>query len=338
MQRNSYILRRLAFVPFAALIVVTLSFLLVNAIPSDPAQLQAGPAANDETIARINHQLGLDESLWTRYWDWISDLVTTGSLGESYFSKRSVWSDIGLYIGSSLELVFLAMTVAVVLGVGMGALGAYFQGRAVDRVTGAFVTVIQVVPDFLLGLVGVYVLFFQLGWLPSPTGQLGLLDAKPDRVTGAVLFDVIITGQWSLLGSAISHAILPVLTLGISFSAMFAKITRNVLERSLGSFQVEYARACGLSRWKVFVYAFSAARTQILTYAGLLFAALLGGSAIVEQLFSWNGLGQFAVKRILQLDLPEMQGIILVLAAITLIVILVIDLLVALLDPRVSYE
>lgn len=338
MSTRRYITKRLAFVPFAAFIVVTLSFFLVNAIPSDPAQLQAGPAANAETIAKINRSLGLDQSLLERYWDWLKDLVLHGTLGSSYFSKRSVWSDIWLYLPSSLELVVLSMIVAVVLGVGLGALGAYFQDRAVDRVTGALVTVLQVVPDFLLGLVGIYFLFFKLGWLPSPTGQLGILDAAPHHRTGAAIVDVILAGQWSLLGSAISHAIMPVLTLGIAFSAMFAKITRNVLGRSLKSFQVEFAKSCGLSRWKVFVYAFSAARTQILTYSGLLFAALIGGSAIIEQLFSWNGLGQFAVKRILQLDLPEMQGIILVLAAITLLVILVIDLMVASLDPRVSYE
>lgn len=338
MNRYRYVGRRLAFIPVGAFLVFTLSFFLVNVIPSDPVQELVGPTASAEAVAQVTHELGLDRSIWSRYLSSLHALFTDFSLGQSYFTKRDVWSDIGKYLPATLELVVLSLAVATLLGVGLGALGAYLRGRRADRLTQSLVTLLQVIPDFLLGLILIFVLFYKLGWVPPATGQLGLIDQAPPHTTGAYLIDALIAGEWDTAGAAAQHAILPVLTLGISSSALFAKITRTALSGALRSHQVEFARACGLSPWRVFGYAFSAARTQIVTYAGLLFAGLIGGDVIVEQLFSWNGIGQFAAERINQLDLPEIQGIILVLAMITLGVLLIIDIAVALLDPRVSYE
>ena len=142
----------------------------------------------------------------------------------------------------------------------------------------------------------------------------------------------------ALVWSAVRHALLPVLTLGISTAAFFAKATRTTVSRALMSHQVEFARANGLPSRQVFGYAFLVARTQLMTYGGVLFAVLVGGAVIIEEVFSWGGIGQRNIDAILQLDLPVIQGITLALSTLTLLMFILIDIVVALLDPRISYE
>jgi ABC-type dipeptide/oligopeptide/nickel transport system permease component len=331
-----FALKRLAFVPAAVLIVVTLSFFIVNFVPSDPAREKSGGLSSEADVQLIRHQLGLDKDVWHRFWDFLTNLFTHGSLGRSYYSDRPVWADIGLYLPSTIELIVLSLFVATVLGVGVGAIGAHFKERAPDVVVRVFITVTQAIPDFFLGLLLIFLIFYKAGWAPAPTGQNGLLEFPENPLTHAVLFDALIQGQWSLAGSAFTHAILPALTLGIFYSAYFAKTTRSVLGRAFDSYQVEFARSLGLPERRVLGYAFRQARTPIITYGSILFAALIGGAAIVETVFAWGGLGQFAIDRILHLDIPEVQGFIMIAGLFTLLVFLVLDILVIFLDPRVS--
>lgn len=328
--------KRLAFVPFAVLIVITLSYFIVNLVPSDPAREKAGGLASDEDVELIRQQLGLDQDVWHRYATFMSDIFTTGSLGRSYYSERPVWQDVWQYLPSTIELIVLSLIVATVLGVGAGTIGAHFKTRFPDVIVRLFITVTQAIPDFFLGLLLIFFIFYKAGWLPAPTGQNGLLDFPENPITHAVLFDAVIQGQWGLAGTAVKHAILPTLTLGIFYSAYFAKTARSVVGRAFDSYQVEFARSLGLPERRVLGYAFRQARTPIITYGSILFAALIGGAAIVETVFAWGGLGQFAIDRILHLDIPEIQGFIMVAGLFTLLVFLVLDLLVIFLDPRVS--
>lgn len=328
--------KRLAFVPFAVLIVITLSFFIVNLVPSDPAREKAGGLATDEDVELIRQQLGLDQSVFQRYLDFMGDLFTQGTLGRSYYSERPVWSDIWQYLPSTIQLILMSLLVATVIGVGIGTIGAHFKERLPDVFVRAFITVTQAIPDFFLGLILIFVIFYKLGWLPAPTGQNDLLEFPSNPITNAVLFDAIINGEWSLAWSAFKHAILPCLTLGLFYSAYFAKTARSVVGRAFDSYQVEFARSLGLSDLKVLGYAFRQARTPIITYGSILFAALIGGAAIVETVFAWGGLGQFAIDRILKLDIPEIQGFIMISGLITLVIFLILDLLVIFLDPRVS--
>lgn len=320
----------------AIFIVVTLSFVIVNVIPSDPAHVKAGDLASPSVVAEIRHQLGLDRPFFTRYWDYLRG-VLHGDLGRSYYSGRPVWSDIWLYLPSTIELIVFALIVAVLIGIAVGTVSALFWSRMPDRLARSFVTVTQAVPDFFLGLIFIFVFFSRLHWAPPPTGQLDIIDPTPPGVTHALMIDSLIHGDWAIFRSALSHAVLPVLALGIVYSAYFAKATRSALKRALDSHQVEFARACGLREREVLAYAFRAVRTPIMTYGGILFSGLVGGAAIVETVFSWNGIGQFEIDRILHFDIPEIQGFIMVAGLITLLVYLALDILVVLTDPRVSY-
>jgi peptide/nickel transport system permease protein len=330
--------KRLLFVPIGILVVVSLSFWLVNLVPSDPASMKAGELVSPQDLRLIRHQLGLDHSVWHRYVLYMKALIFHFNLGRSYYTDRPVLNDMVLHFPSTLELVVLSLMLAAILGVGIGTVGALFRGRGPDRAARIYMASTQSIPDFFLGLILIFVLFYRLGWASAPTGQLGLLDVPPPSVTHVLLVDAVIARDWPVFRSALAHAVLPVLTLGLSYSAFFAKTTRAVLATALDSHQVEFARACGLHERTIIGYALRAARTPIITFGGLLFAGLAGGAAIVETVFAWNGLGQFTVDSVLHLDLPEIQGVILVFGLTTFMIFIVVDIVVVALDPRVSYE
>jgi peptide/nickel transport system permease protein len=330
------VVSRLIFLIVALFGVVTLSFLLVSVTPGDPAELIAGPVASQTQVDAIRADLGLDRPLWDRYTDYMGGLVH-GDLGDSYYTKQSITSEIGARLPATLELIALSVLLAAFLGVAVGSLGAYFRGRWPDRV-GRFVTsVLQSVPDFFLGLILIYVVFFLWGAAPAPTGQIGIMDARPEKVTGFVPIDALIAGNTATFTSAMQHLMLPVLTLGLVYSAYFAKTARSTVGKALNSQQAQFARALGLPERTVLRYAFVEARSTIVTYAGVIFAALLGGEAIVERIFAWDGVGTWALQGILRLDVPVVQGMVLVAGAITLITYTLLDIVVGLLDPRISH-
>ena len=334
--RTRLVLGRLGFLVAAMLGVVTLSFLLVSVTPGDPARLIAGPLASGEQVAAVSAELGLDKPIGERYIDYMSGLFR-GDLGESYFSKQSVTSEIIDKLPATLVLVFLSVAFAAVVGVLVGAMGAYFRGRWPDRFARFFTGVFQAIPDFFLGLILIYVMFFLLGVAPAPSGQLGFAETAPPQVTGAVPVDALIAGDMGLFVSSLQHLMLPVLTLGLVYAAYFAKTARTTVGRALNSQQVQFARAMGLPERTVLRYAYIESRTTIVTYGGVIFAALLGGEAIVEKVFAWNGIGTWALDGILRLDIPVVQGMVLTAGSLTLIIYTLLDIVVGLLDPRISH-
>jgi len=333
--RARLVFSRLVFLVAALFGVMTLSFLLVSVTPGDPAETIAGPLAGDEQVEAVRAELGLDKPLGERYLDYMSG-VLHGDLGTSYYSKQSVSSEIADKLPPTLLLVSLSILLAAFIGIAVGTIGAYFRGRWPDRVTRFATGVFQAVPDFLLGLLLIYFMFFVLGVAPSPTGQLGLTEVPPPKVTGMIPIDALIAGDMSAFSSAMSHLMLPVLTLGLVYAAYFAKTARSTVGKALNSQQAQFARALGLQERTVVRYAFVESRTTIVTYAGVIFATLFGGEAIVERIFAWDGLGQWALNGILRLDVPVVQGMVLVAGSITLITYTLLDIIVGLLDPRIS--
>ena len=328
-------LRRLLFLPVGIFLVVTGAFVLISLIPSNPAVAIAGNLATPRALHAIDVRLGLTSPLPVRYARYLDGIVH-GSLGRSYYTGHSVLSDIGAYLPSTVELVLLSLAVTVVLGVILGWLSARAEGTPSSVVLRAIVGLTQSVPDFLLGLTLILVLFSFLHVVPGPIGQTSPIGPAPRNITGAALFDSAITLNGPAFGAALRYAIMPVLALGIIGSAYFARATRSALIRAYRSREVEFARALGLPRRRIEWYALQQALPSLFTYAGLLCTAMIGGDAIVEQVFSWNGYGQFILGRITQIDLPEIEGFAVVTGTITLVVFLLVDVAIALVDPRTS--
>jgi ABC-type dipeptide/oligopeptide/nickel transport system permease component len=334
-ETTRFVARRVPLMLVSLWLLITVIFLLVALVPSDPARAVAGQYATRADIAGVARRLGLDHSLWTRYIDYWKGLFH-GSLGNSiYNSGESIMGDIGKYLPSTLELIILALLVGAILGMALGVISAYYHRRWPDRVASSTVSVFQALPDFLLGVLFIYVFAYLLKLLPGPEGQLSIIAVPPPKVTGMVLVDSLLAGQMSTFWDALQHAIMPALTLGIVLAAFFARVTRAALRESLDSEQTSFARACGLPERQVVRYALMSSRTPILTYGALLFAGLFGGTAIVETIFDWNGLSQWAVQEMLREDYPAIQGFVLVVGIITLLVYFTLDLTTGILDPRV---
>lgn len=337
MPRTVFILKRLAMIPVSIVVVITLSFGLVELLPGDPATAIAGNFASPEQIELIRQDLGLDRPLGARYVTYLGD-VATGDFGRSFFSDRPITTEIANRLPATIELVTVSLLVALLIGVSLGIVGAYFGRGLPDRVAKTGITIFQSVPDFLLALLLIYFLFFILGWAPAPLGRTGLAGSSVESVTGLLLVDTLLAGNLGEFWRALQHLLLPTLALGIVYSAYLGKTARATMANALSSQQVAYARACGLPEWQVVRYAFLEARTPIITYLTILFGALLGGAAIVETIFSWEGVGEWALEAMLNLDVPAIQGFIVVAGLTTILLYLALDVIVMLLDPRVRLD
>ena len=328
------IFKKIIFIPIASFFVSSLAFIVVNLTPGDPVEVIAGGIASEETKQAIRVELGLDQNIYERYLDYLSDL-SQGDLGTSFYTKVPVLDSINQYLFDTFELIIISLIIALFLGFIIGGIGAYFRGKVLDKFTNFLLSIIQSVPDFFLGLLLIYLLFYKLQIVPAPIGRIGLSDVPPDQITGGLLIDSILSGNWETFRIGLKHAILPSITLGIFYSSYFGRTARNVLGNSLNSKQVEFAESLGLSKFRIFIYALVDARTPIITYIAILFAGLFGACAIIETVFAWNGIGSWAIEKILMLDIPAIQGFILFAGLITLFTYTFLDILITYLDPRI---
>ena len=331
----SYVLKRLITVPVMVLVMTTLGFALVNLIQTDPARQIAGQAATPANLKLIRERLGVDQPLLQRYFLFL-DHAIHGNFGNSYYTTRPVLTEFETRVTSSLELVIPTVFLAWGLGVVLGVTAAYWELRWPDRAVRSLVSLFQSVPDFLVGIILIYVLFYVLRWAAAPSGQLDFSFIPPPQRTGSALVDSILAHEWAAAGNALYHMVLPVLTLTFVIAAYVGKNCRALMIESLRGPSAEFARACGLSEWTVVRYAFRESRTPLLTIGGVTFAALLGGEAIVEYLFAWNGLGQWALTSITQLDLPVILAYIVLIGLASLLVYVLVEVAVVALDPRLS--
>ena len=328
------IFKKLIFIPVASFFVSSLAFIVVNLTPGDPVEVIAGGIASEETKQAIRVELGLDQSIYERYINYLGDLLN-GDLGNSFYTKIPVIDSINQYLFDTFELIIMSLIIALLLGFLIGGVGAYFRGKLPDRLSNILLSIIQSVPDFFLGLLLIYLFFYKLELVPAPIGRIGLSDVPPEEITGGLLIDSILTRNWEIFKVGLKHAILPSVTLGIFYSSYFGRTARNVLGNSLNSKQVEFAKSLGLSKFRMFIYALVDARTPILTYIAILFAGLFGACAIIETVFAWNGIGSWAITKIMMLDIPAIQGFILFAGLITLFTYTFLDILITYLDPRI---
>ncbi|TDC90208.1 ABC transporter permease [Actinomadura sp. 7K507] len=325
---------RLVAIPVSLFAVATLAFWMIRLSGTNAAASVAGEHATPEAIAATERELGLDRGLWDQYLSFLGGLVR-GDLGTSYFTRQPVGEELMARLPLDATVGVLALIVAVAAGVGIGAAGAWYRGGWPDRTGRGVVTLLQSVPEFVLALVLIFVLFFQLRLLPAPVGQIELTQSAPPRITGVVALDAIPAGDWAAFRAAAAQLVLPVVSFGLVLSAVFAKVTRSSLASVLASPQVEYARALGLPSRRVFSSALTVSRTAILTTIAIVSGALIGGNAIMQKIFSLDGAAAFGVDSIFKLDLPVVQGLVLVFGGITVVLFLLIDIMILLLDPRV---
>jgi peptide/nickel transport system permease protein len=304
----SYLVRRLIlFVP-TILVALTLVFVIFRLVPGDPARLMAGDMATEETIETIRREMGLDRSIPAQYWTYLTDMAR-GDLGRSRVYQQSVVTPLLDRLPQTLLLAGAAMLIALVVGVTAGVVAALRPGSWIDHLS--MITAVGGVslPSFWLGLLLITLFSVRLDLLP---------------VAG-------FTNKWGI--------VLPAVTLAANQMAVLARMTRSTMLGIMNQDYIRTARAKGLREQSVVAaHALQNAMIPTMTVAGMQLGYLLGGSLVVETVFAWPGLGRLMMDSIQQRDYPMIQAIVLVYAVLMLAVNLMVDLLYALVDPRVRYD
>lgn len=305
-------LQRLLLVLPVLLGVLLIGFLLMQVVPTDPAQVRAGPTATQDVVQAIRQELGLDQPLWKQFAIYIGRLAQ-GDLGVSIINNVPVTQELGNTIGPTLELMLASLVWAIPLGMFLGTVGAYYRGSLIDRAIMAVSVAGVSLPVFFLGLGLIWLFGFYYPILPF-TGRTGPL--------------------WTWEG--LQGIILPAITLGGVFVGPVARMTRTSVLDELGADHVRTARAKGLGEATVVLrHTLRNALVPVVTLIGLQIGFLLGGAVVTETVFSWPGIGRLAVGAILSSDLPMAQGTIIMLSLGFILVNLAVDVLYAVLDPRV---
>ena len=327
--------KRLLFLLPQLLVVSFIVFFLIRLLPGDPAYLLAGQFATPERIAEVRHELRLDLPLFEQYGIYLLNILH-GDFGNSWRTSQSVMTDVSQRLPATLELIILSGLVSVLLGIPIGVWTAVRRKGIIDRLLFGYGMLAGSVPDFWLGLILIFVFFSLLGWVPGPIGQLNPIVDAPPRVTGMIALDALLSGQWDTLQSAVAHLVLPVATLTIVYMALIIKNVRSTMQEMMRSEFVQYARALGLSPLMQVRYALRNSMAAMVTVIGIMFWFMLGGAVLVETVFSWDGLGQYAVESVVNSDYAPLQAFVLIAAVFTMLVFLFVDLAYFLIDPRIK--
>ncbi len=331
-----FILKRAVFLIPILLGISIVTFAMTHVLPGDPLYILLGPYAKQEDIDRERVRLGLDRPLPVQYVVYLQGLAH-GDLGMSYRSRQSVVQDLSQRFPATFELTTLSLLLACLIGIPLGVQAAVHRDLWPDHIIRVLSVGGVSIPIFWVGVVLIYVLYFKLHLAPPPLGRLGAFMQPPRTVTGMYTVDALLAGNWPLFQSALSHIALPAITLGFAMLAPIMRITRNSMLEALNSSYVRTATALGLSKNTV-VYkdALRNALLPVVTSIGLIYGWSLGGEVLVEVVFSWPGMGYYAVNSILNMDFAPVQGFVLLTALIYVTVNLAVDILYTLIDPRIT--
>ena len=334
-----YLARRFIFVVFLLIGVSFFVFVLSNSVPGDPtvAFLSSRNLNNEEMVRSFREKWGMDKPLMTRYGYYLRNL-TKGDLGSSIRTHRPVLTDLKEYFPATMELALFSTTLAVVFGVLFGVVSARKRNSLLDQGLRGFSVIGVSAPTFWLALLFLFVFYYKLGWAPG-LGRLSFGYTPPDPITNFYVLDAALQGEWSLAFDALSHLVLPGIVLALFTMGLITRTTRSNILEVMTMDYIRTARAKGLS-WSAVTnrHALGNAMIPVITVISVGFENLLGGTVLVETIFSWPGIGQYAYKSATSLDFPAITGVSLLIAVIYIVINLIIDLLYGLLDPRVKYE
>lgn len=332
-----YVLRRVMLTIPVLVGVTLLSFTLTNILPGDPARVLAGRYATREQVQATRERLGLDRPLPVQYLRYLGNLVQ-GDFGHSFHSRQEISKELLVFFPASLELALVAMALAVAAGVPLGVLTGTGRSPWVNSVVMFFSLIGVGMPQFWAGLVFQLIFFGKLRILPL-SGRLSAELSPPPTVTRMYIVDAILAGQWAILVDAVRHMILPAFTVAMSAVASVTRITHAAMVEVMRHDYIRTARAKGLSELLVVGrHALKNALLPTVTTVAMQMGWLIGGSLLVEVIFTWPGLGRYAWMGIIRLDLPVVMGVSLVTTTTFIVLNLLADITYCFLDPRVAYD
>jgi peptide/nickel transport system permease protein len=336
---GTYLLIRFLLIIPTVFILVTTVFVLMRST-GDPITAALGGRLTGAQLAERVHAAGYDRPLLTQYWEYLSGIFS-GDFGTTISDNRRVSEVLTTFGAATLELAVYALLVAFVVGIPLGRLAAYFRDKWPDATFRVFAILCYATPVFFFGLLLKLIFSISLGWLPvagrASTGaeiQLQTLENS----TGIYLIDAIKLGDPEVIRDVLEHAILPAIALGLLTAGVFLRLVRTNVIGTLGMGYVEAARSRGVPERRLLrKHAYRPALIPIVTVIGLQIALLLGGAVLTETTFEWKGLGFQLTEYLQARDFVAVQGIVVLLAVIVAVTNFIVDVIAALIDPRVRY-
>ena len=312
--------------------LAALTFFIGRVLPIDPVLSIVGEKALPEVYQRVYLELGLDKPLWQQFFEYVQKILR-GDFGVSFSTSRPVLTDLLAFFPATLELATIGLIIGVVLGIPMGVASAYWHEKWPDHLFRIIGLIGYSVPIFWLGLVGLFVFYYKLGWVAGP-GQVDVFfTGIVTRVTGSILIDASTQGQWDVFWNAVSHITLPAVLIGYYSLAYISRMTRSVMLDQLSREYVLTARLKGASA-VVMRHALGNAAIPLVTVIALSYGGLLEGSVLVETIFSWPGIGNYIYSSLFAADMNAVLGGTLLVGVVFVLLNMVSDVLYGTLDPR----
>lgn len=330
------LIRRLGISLIVLIGVSMLIFAIARIIPGDPARIALGPNATVQQIAKLRAEMHLDEPLLVQYGYFLADVIQ-GDLGTSLYTNRPVTLDIAQFLPATIELVLLAGVIMVGLGLPLGIVAARYRGRWPDHLVRVFALLTVSAPSFVWAVILMLLFAFYLPLFPI-AGRISDIY-EIDRATGFLTVDTLLAGNIAAFGNVVSHLILPAVALALSGIGQAARLTRANMVETYQKPYIEMAQAFGFYPSRIArIFALKPSLSPSLTVIGLDFAAMMGNAFLVEAVFAWPGLSRYGVAVILRKDLNAIMGTVLIIALTFLIVNIIVDLMIAFLNPRIRYS
>ncbi len=329
-----FLVRRIIYSVFVLLGLSIVIFVIARIMPGDPARMAVGARAPQWVVDQIREQMHLNDPLPVQYGYWLRDAVH-GDFGLSLVTQRPVTADIQEFFPASLELVLLAGLLAAVGGIGLGTLSARYKDTWVDNVVRLFSYAGVVTPSFVFAIFFVLLFAWTLQWFPI-IGRLSEQTPLPPKVTGLVTVDALLAGQIGTFLDALRHLVLPALALAMGAIAQEARITRSTMADNLSKDYIAAERALGIAEREVAGrFLLKPSLIPTVSILGLDIASTFSIAFLVELIFNWPGLARYGMQSMLNKDLNSISAVILVLGAVFILVNIIVDIIVAQLDPRI---
>jgi peptide/nickel transport system permease protein len=332
----TFIARRLLLMIPVFFGITLVTFTISHAVPADPIVANLGQRAQDDPsiVARYRHEWGLDKPLPVQYVTYIKNLAT-GDLGVSITTRRPVTDDLRQFFPATLELSTAAVIFAVLIGVPLGVLAAVRRNQFLDHFSRVASLIGISTPVFWLGLLALIIFYYHLGIFPA-TGQIDDGIPVPRTITGALVVDSLLTGDWQALSNALWHLALPAIVLGAYTMGIVTRMTRGSMLEVMAQDYIRTARAKGVRPAVVVLrHGLRNAILPTLTLVGLAYGSLLSGAVLTETIFSWPGIGRYATTTAGSFDFPAIMGVALLTASVFLLLNLVVDVLYGVLNPQI---
>lgn len=333
----TYAVRRIAWMLLILLVITVITFVLSRVVPANPAVFVAGYGASKAEVARITHQLGLDQPLYIQYGTYLAGLAHL-DFGKSIRTGRPVGTDLRTYLPATLELIVYSFVIYLLIALPLGVLAALRRGTLVDLIVRGVAMLGSAAPIFWLAIILQLLLFSYLGLLPIG-GRLDIGQQPPPTVTGFYTIDSLFAGDPGLFAASVQHLILPVATIVLSQLAVGARLMRSTMIQELRKQYVGTARSKGLTERQVVLrHVLRNALNPVVTMAGIQLGYLFAWIILVETIFQWPGIGLYAYQSFGALDYSPIMALTLVCSFAFVVINLITDLIYPVLDPRVGYR